>query len=163
MDPKFARLVETLALKLDELMAMKPLRHGNIPTTLPEKGVYLFSKGKKHLYVGRSNALRKQFHRHFTHPRGAAFAFLLARKATGKKRNYKKGSGETRAELMKHPTFKAAFRRGSQADERDGLSLRARRRSNQAGIARNLLRDRARHRAQRFRQPLTGKRPMLLR
>lgn len=34
---------------------------------------------------------------------------MLARKATGKKRNYKKGSGETRAELMKHPTFKAAF------------------------------------------------------
>ena len=73
MDPKFAKLVQTLAPKLDELLAMVPRRHGNIPMTLPMKGVYLFSKGKKHLYVGRSNVLRKQFHRHFTHPRGASF------------------------------------------------------------------------------------------
>jgi hypothetical protein len=109
MDSKFAKLVETLAPKLDELLAMKPMRHGNIPMTLPMKGVYLFSKGGKHLYVGRSNTLRKRFHRHFTHPRGAAFAFLLARKATGRKRNYKKGSGGTRAELMKDPVFRAAF------------------------------------------------------
>jgi hypothetical protein len=109
MDPKFAELVETLAPKLEELLAMKPLRHGNIPMTLPMKGVYLFSKGRKHLYVGRSNMLRKRFHRHFTHPRGAAFAFLLARKETGRKRNYKKNSGGTRAELMKDPVFKRAF------------------------------------------------------
>jgi hypothetical protein len=109
MDPDFARRVETLAPKLTELLAMKPLRYGSIPMTLPMKGVYLFSKGGEHLYVGRSNALRDRFHRHFTHPRGAAFAFLLAREETGKKRNYKKASGETRAELLKDPVFKTAF------------------------------------------------------
>lgn len=109
MDRKFAKLVDTLAPKLDELLKMDPLRHGKIPKTLPERGVYLFSQGKKHLYVGRSNALRKRFHRHFTHPRGAAFAFLLARKETGRKRSYKKGGGGTRAELMKDPSFRAAF------------------------------------------------------
>src|SRR5437016_5667960 len=65
MDPNFAKLVETLAPKLDELLAMRPVRHGGVPMTLPMKGVYLFSKGRKHLYVGRSNALRKRFHRHF--------------------------------------------------------------------------------------------------
>ena len=110
MDPKFAKLVESLAPKLAELVAMCPLRHGSIPMDLPERGVYLFSKGRRHLYVGRSNVLRKRFHRHFTHPRGAAFAFLLARDATGmKQRNYKKGSGLTRAELMKNASFKKAF------------------------------------------------------
>jgi hypothetical protein len=106
MDQKFAALVEALAPKLKQLLAMKPVRHGNVPMTLPERGVYLFDR---HLYVGRSNALRKRFHRHFTHPGGAAFAFLLARKATGKKRNYKRGSGETRGELMKDTSFRAAF------------------------------------------------------
>jgi hypothetical protein len=109
MDQKFARLIETLAPKLDELLAMEPLRHGRIPMTLPTRGVYLFSKRKEHLYVGRSNALRKRFHRHFSHPRGAAFAFLLARKATGRKRDYRKGGGGTRAELMRDPVFRAAF------------------------------------------------------
>lgn len=109
MDSEFAKLVETLAPKLDELLAMKPLRHGSIPMTLPMKGVYLFSEGPRHLYVGRSNTLRQRYHRHFTHPRGAAFAFLLARKETGRKRNYKKGSGGTRAELMSDPVFRTAF------------------------------------------------------
>ena len=110
MDPKFAALVETLAPKLQALLDMKPLRHGAIPKTLPERGVYLFSLDGKPLYVGRSNVLRKRFHRHFTNPRGAAFAFLLARKQTGHtQRSYKKGSGLTRAELMKDPDFKAAF------------------------------------------------------
>jgi len=77
--------------------------------TLPLKGIYLFSIGKKRLYVGRSNALRKRYYLHFTHPAGATFAFLLARKATGGVRDYRKGGGGTRAELMKDPVFKAAF------------------------------------------------------
>jgi hypothetical protein len=33
----------------------------------------------------------------------------LAREETGRKRNYKKGSGGTRAELMKDPVFRTAF------------------------------------------------------
>jgi hypothetical protein len=92
MDPKFAALVEKLAPKLQALLDMKPLRHGAIPKTLPESGVYLFSLDGKPLYVGRSNVLRKRFYRHFRNPRGAAFAFLLARKQTGRtQRSHKKG------------------------------------------------------------------------
>lgn len=60
--------------------------------------------------TGGCNVLRERFHRHFTNPRCAAFAFLLARKKTGfTQRSYKKGSGLTRAELMKDLVFKAAF------------------------------------------------------
>jgi hypothetical protein len=47
MDPKFAKLVDSLAPKLKELLAMKPVRYRAIPMTLPMKGVYLFSKGNK--------------------------------------------------------------------------------------------------------------------
>jgi GIY-YIG catalytic domain len=100
VNPQFAKLVESLAPKLDELLAREPLRYGSIPATLPAKGVYLFSDGKGHLYVGRSNSLRRRFYKHFGHPRGAAFAFLLARKETGKQRDYRRGSGGTRSELM---------------------------------------------------------------
>lgn len=40
MDPEFAKITGRLQSKLDELLAMEPLRHGRIPKTLPERGVY---------------------------------------------------------------------------------------------------------------------------
>jgi hypothetical protein len=82
MDPRFAALTDRLAPKLKKLLAMKPLRYGELPLDMPEKGIYLFSRGKKHLYIGRSNVLRKRYYRHFQSKYGATFAFLLARKAT---------------------------------------------------------------------------------
>lgn len=109
MDPKFAALVETLAPKLQALVAMKPLRYGQLPMNMPAKGVYLFSEGSDHLYVGRSNVLRKRYHRHFASHRSAAFAFLLARKETGRTvATYRMGDG-SREDLMQDPVFKAAF------------------------------------------------------
>jgi hypothetical protein len=82
MDLRFAGLVETLAPKLDALLAMPPLRYGELLMDMPKAGISLFSIGNRHLYVGRSNALRKRYYRHFTSPSGACFAFLLARKKT---------------------------------------------------------------------------------
>ena len=84
MDTRFARLADMLAPKLDQLIRMKPLRYGELPLDMPEKGVYLFSEGRKHLYIGRSNVLRKRYYRHFQSRYGATFAFLLARKETGR-------------------------------------------------------------------------------
>jgi len=40
MDPRFAGLVETLAPKLERLVAMNPLQYGQLPLNMPEKGVY---------------------------------------------------------------------------------------------------------------------------
>jgi hypothetical protein len=79
---------------------------------MPERGVYLLSEGEHNLYVGRSNNIRKRIARHCkpgaTH-RMAAFAFRLAREATGhKKASYKKGEG-SRAALMDDPLFVDAF------------------------------------------------------
>lgn len=64
MDPKFAALVETLAPKLKALTEMAPLTGGVLPTDMPKKGVYLFTEGGVHLYVGRSNNLRCLYGRH---------------------------------------------------------------------------------------------------
>jgi hypothetical protein len=109
MDPRFAGLVETLAPKLERLVAMDPLQYGQLPLNMPEKGVYLFSAGRKHLYIGRSNGLRKHYYRHFQSRYGATFAFLLARKETGRfQRSYKKGV-DSREGLMADPTFNAAI------------------------------------------------------
>jgi len=79
---------------------------------MPASGVYLFTENGRHLYVGRSNMLRKRHARHClpgaTH-RQAAFAFQLAREATGRtKASYKVGD-DSRVGLMLDATFSAAF------------------------------------------------------
>jgi len=84
----------------------------DLPPKMPQRGVYLLSEGKKHLYVGRSNDIKKRIGRHSrpgaTH-RMASFAFRLARESTGyPKASYKKGEG-SRAALMKDDLFAAAF------------------------------------------------------
>jgi hypothetical protein len=112
MGTKFAAFVETLAPKLTQLLGMPPLRYGELPGNMPRSGVYLFSEGGTHLYVGRSNDLRGRHGRHCRPGatfRQAAFAFQLARRQTGLKvASYKPGSG-SRAGLMELPEFAAAF------------------------------------------------------
>jgi hypothetical protein len=112
VNPKFAALVETLAPKLDRLLAMQPLACGALPPDMPRSGVYLFTEAGRHLYVGRSNVLRGRYGRHCrpgaTH-RQAAFAFQLAREATGHTQvAYRAGPG-SRAGLALDPVFAAAF------------------------------------------------------
>ena len=112
MDPKFAALVETLAPKLERLLAMQPLAYGALRRDMPKSGVYLFTEAGRHLYVGRSNDLRGRYGRHCRPAatnRQAAFAFQLARKVTGNIRaTYRAGAG-SRAGLAVDPTFAAAF------------------------------------------------------
>ena len=91
---------------------MSPVKPGSLPGQMPKSGVYLLSETDRHLYVGRSNDIRARIGRHClpgaTH-RMAAFAFRLAREATGNLRvSYKKGEG-SRAGLMENPTFVSAF------------------------------------------------------
>ena len=104
--------VEALRPKLVKLQAMVPVKPALLPTQMPKAGVYLLSESGRHLYVGRSNGIRRRIGRHClpgaTH-RMAAFAFRLAREATGNLRaTYKKGEG-SRADLMQNPDFMNAF------------------------------------------------------
>jgi hypothetical protein len=50
----------TLAPKLERLLAMLPLAYGALSRDMPNTGVYLFTEAGRHLYVGRSNGLRKR-------------------------------------------------------------------------------------------------------
>lgn len=111
MNPKFKQFVETLEPKFQQLIAMSPIKYGNLPDDLPKRAIYLFSERGKHLYVGRTNNLRNRLRghcaagaRHFS----AVFAFRIAREATGfTKPSYApKGS---RADLCNHPIFASAF------------------------------------------------------
>lgn len=112
MDAKFSTLVETLAPKLDALLATPPLHDGMLPPKMPESGIYLFTENGRHLYVGRSNKMRARYNLHCrpgSQHNQATFAFLLAREATGRMTvSYKPGEG-SRAGLMDDPTFVAAF------------------------------------------------------
>jgi len=112
MDAKFLSHVEALKPQLSRLFAMEPVTPESLPTKMFKKGIYLLSEGDDHLYVGRSNDLKKRIGRHSnpgaTHGM-AAFAFRLAREATGNlKATYKKGEG-SRSTLMEDEKFVAAF------------------------------------------------------
>ena len=111
MDPKFAALVEILAPKLERLLEMPPLRYGALPRDMPVSGIYLFSEGAYHLYVGRSNSLRGRHGRHCrpgaTHKQ-AAFAFQLAREKTAHRDVTYRAEGG-RDWLIRQPVFRRAF------------------------------------------------------
>lgn len=112
MDSKFIAHIETLRPKLMLLLDMAPVSVTSLPRSMPKRGVYLLSEGKRHWYVGRSNDIKKRIGRHSrpgsTH-RMAAFAFRLAREATGYvKATYKKGEG-SRSALIENKEFVAAF------------------------------------------------------
>ena len=93
---------------------MLPVKAFSIPNNIPKAGIYLFSEGERHLYVGRSNGIRGRIGRHClpgaTH-RMAALAFRLARESTGNLiATYKKGPG-SRSGLMEDAAFAEAFDR----------------------------------------------------
>src|SRR5262249_59286640 len=91
---------------------MPALSNGALPRTMPRSGIYLFTENGRHLYVGRSNELRGRYRNHCgatERERGAPFAFLLAREATGRTRASYHTGANSRAGLMLDPAFAAAF------------------------------------------------------
>ena len=112
MDSKFVAHVESLRPKLQALLAMPAVKPTHLPPMMPKAGVYVLSEAGRPLYVGRSNDIRARIGNH-SRPgatqQKAAFAFRLARQATGITRaSYKKGD-ESRDGLMKNPAFIKAF------------------------------------------------------
>ena len=113
MDQKFASLVDRLHPAYVTLTERAPVTVGRIPDYCGAvRGVYLFTEAGNYLYVGRSNQLLTRYRNHWMPnktERQAAFAFKLARKATGfTKATYKKGPG-SRKELALDPKFIVAF------------------------------------------------------
>jgi predicted GIY-YIG superfamily endonuclease len=112
MHPRFAEVAEALHGSFERLMAQEPRDPAQPWQKEKVSGVYLFSEGDRHLYVGRTNDVRARYGRHClpgAHHGMAAFAFRLAREATGQlKATYRAGAG-SRAALAVEPEFKAAF------------------------------------------------------
>ena len=104
--------MEKLELLFQKLKKMPPTHHGNLPREMPDSGVYLFSEGERHLYVGRSRNIRKRYGQHqmpSSTYNSAPFAFHLARKTTRQiEATYNSDSGNRKA-LMEDEDFKKAF------------------------------------------------------
>ncbi len=109
MNEVFRQHVERLHEKFETLMRMEPVSLGCLPWNIPNSGVYLFSEGPSHLYVGRSKRIRDRLRYHCGSADDAPFAFKLARELTGNtKASYStKGS---RSQLLLDEAFLAAFR-----------------------------------------------------
>lgn len=110
MNPEFSALTSGLDPAFRRLMEEKPQKPLKLAAP-PEAGVYVLSEAAKHLYVGRSNRLKKRLSNHCREgatERMAAFAFRLAREATGLTKATYRPEG-SRKELMKNPAFMRAF------------------------------------------------------
>jgi hypothetical protein len=111
MHSDFRVLVDTLDPKFRALMAMEPVSFTQLPRSIPRRGIYLFSEGERHLYVGRTNGIRKRLQNHCrlggTHF-SATFAFRVARVETGRTTASYSPSG-SRSELCQDPVFGPAF------------------------------------------------------
>lgn len=111
MNEHFKSLIETLEPSFQRLIASGSYTPKELPKNMPEAGIYLLSEGGTHLYVGRSNRLRKRLQEHCrpsANHNTAPFAFRLAREATGfVKASYcEEGS---RTDLEKDKCFCMAF------------------------------------------------------
>jgi hypothetical protein len=111
VNSEFRQFVESLEPKFKVLMAMAPVRYVCLPRGMPERGIYLFSEGDRHLYVGRTNRIRQRLAGHCrpssNHFR-ATFSFRIAREATGLHSASYSPIG-SRANLVKDLTFGPAF------------------------------------------------------
>ncbi len=114
MHERFKVLVERMHPLYEKLLESSPITADTLPSdaAMPRRGIYLFSEGDNHLYVGRSNYIRRRYQQHTRLNAGhnqAVFAFLLARRETGRiKASYKSG-GNSREGLLLDPEFAKAF------------------------------------------------------
>lgn len=111
MHPRFQEMVESLHPSFERLLAMEPLR-GVAPSraTTPKSGVYLFSEGDRHLYVGRSNRIAERYRLHCglsAKENQASFAWKLTAEVMAHKATYRKGEG--RKDKILIPEFADAF------------------------------------------------------
>ena len=113
MNKRFKSYVELLEPLFQQLMRTPAARVASLPADMPRAGVYLFSEGSRHLYVGRTNRMRARLQEHCragsTH-NSAPFAFTLAREATGRSAATYAAEG-SRQSLERDPEFRTAFER----------------------------------------------------
>jgi hypothetical protein len=113
MNEIFRRHVEQLHERFEALMQMEPVTLVSLPRTVPRSGIYLFSEGSHHLYVGRSKRLRDRLRYHCGSAEDAPFAFKLAREHTGHVKASYRVEG-SRTKLLEDTEFREAFQRAKE-------------------------------------------------
>ena len=111
MNDKFKTLIESLEPSFQRLMKMEPVTVATLPKDIPSAGIYLFSEGDQHLYVGRTNTIRKRLQNHCRLCSGhnsATFAFRLTRQLTGQTNATYIAQG-SRSYLQNHADFGPMF------------------------------------------------------
>jgi hypothetical protein len=117
MNDVFRQHIEALHPSFETLMLCPSFTFGTMPKQLPKAGIYLFSEGLNHLYVGRSNFIRRRLQQQCRISSGhnsAPFAFRLAREQCKlPKATYRKeGSREQVSQVAFFvPVFRAAKQR----------------------------------------------------
>ena len=61
MNEIFQTHVDAMEPSLKALLEMIPISGLHLPSDIPLRGIYLFSDGDEHLYVGRSNRIDYDF------------------------------------------------------------------------------------------------------
>ena len=111
MNEKFRKHIEALEPSFKALVDMPPVRTVALPREMPSRGIYLFSEARRHLYVGRSNRVRKRLQDHSRPSSGhnsATFAFRIAREETGNRTATYSKEG-SRGQLERDSVFAEAF------------------------------------------------------
>ena len=112
MHDNFRQFAEQFHPKLELLLNQKPCTSIAFPKEMPQAGIYLFSEGDKHLYIGRTDNMRRRLKLHCrpsSQHNQATFAFRLTREITGNlKATYKSGDG-SRTALVQDPLFLQNF------------------------------------------------------
>ncbi|MBZ8134694.1 GIY-YIG nuclease family protein [Afifella sp. IM 167] len=107
--PEYVALLEKLPPLLEELTRreLRPITdRASFPT---EPGVYVIFEDGMPLYTGRTRNIRQRISNHTAgRPESSAFAFRLAREATGRVKATYKPTGSRKA-LMETEDFRAAF------------------------------------------------------
>jgi hypothetical protein len=111
VDARFAALVESLEPTFQRLMQMAPVNAERLPRVMPKQGIYLFSDDGTHLYVGRSDNIRRRIALHCrigSQHNQATFAFRMARSETGRTQAAYTSSG-SRSQMAKDAVFGPVF------------------------------------------------------
>lgn len=111
MNEQFRQHIESLHPSFEVLLRSVPFQFASLPKALPKAGIYLFSDGEHHLYVGRTNNIRKRLQQHCrpgSSHNSAPFAFRLARETRKVPQATYKTQG-SRAHLLQDHEFASAF------------------------------------------------------
>jgi hypothetical protein len=114
MNPQFAALIESLDSKYESLMSMAPVTVDTAPKDTPKGGVYLFSSGGRHLYVGRTKRIIKdRLKDHVSTADDCPFAWHLARETTNNNVASYKFEG-SRKHLLSQSSFRNVYESAKQ-------------------------------------------------